>query len=124
MQVVSDSTSEGDEQVPPDLSEIKAIIELVNGPIMKALEHMQTAQDEMRKLIEQLSNKIVRLEERIAAVEKENIDLSKQLEEMRDEILDNQKRKFQQTIALQASILLMILGAFVTYFFTVILPQR
>lgn len=110
--------------MPPDLSEIKAIIELVNGPIMKALEHMQTAQDEMRKLIEQLSNKIVRLEERIAAVEKENIDLSKQLEEMRDEILDNQKRKFQQTIALQASILLMILGAFVTYFFTVILPQR
>ncbi len=122
-QGVSDSTLEEDELMPPDFAEIKAIIELVNGPISKTLEHMQSNQEELRRIVDLLSSRLVKMEERVAIVEKDNSELSKQITEVQENILEDQRKRFRQTIALQGFILGSILVAFLSYIIPVIVQS-
>ena len=100
---------------PQDLTELKAIIEMVNAPMQRSLDRSLTGQDELRRMIDHFMENLAKQEERVRAVEKDVADLYKKLDDIEKTILDHQQRKFKQTIAMQGTIILLVLGAFISY---------
>lgn len=100
-------------------ADITAIINLVNAPIARALE----AQEILRRQVEATSAIIAGLQERFRAMEKDIEDIQEKLEEVKNAIIASQERKFKQTIAIQATILLAILSAALAYIIPVIFQR-
>lgn len=108
---------------PIDLEEIKAIIEMVNLPMQRALERALAGQDELRREFSLLSNKQAKLEERVVVAEEDAKELSEQMEDLKKAILQHQQKGFKRTIALQAAVLSAILLPAVGYIVTLILQS-
>lgn len=108
---------------PHELNELKDIIEMVNLPLSQSIGHVLTSQDELRKLIVQITSDHAKLEERVVTAEKDVGELVKKMDELQQTILGNQQKNFKQTIAVQGAILLLILGAFISYIVPVVIQS-
>lgn len=108
---------------PHEVNELKALVEMVNAPLLQALNHALHAQEDMRRLIDQTSSMQAKLEERMVSLEKDVGDLYKKLDEIEEKIIEHQQKKFTQTIAIQGTVLLLILGAFISYIVPIILQS-
>lgn len=103
---------------PHELNELKDIIEMVNLPLIKSLERALASQDEQRKLIDRLNEKQVAQEERIKSVEEDATKIANKIDQLEENIIKDQKKRFTQVIATQAALLFLIIAGFIAYFFS------
>lgn len=99
---------------------------LLIDTLVKQLAVFQEGQENLRKyVVEQLTliqNELHKYssKEDMDDMEDKVSRIEKKIDDMQQKIIDNQQEKFRQTIQLQAAILLLIVGGFVTSFF---IPQ-
>jgi len=82
------------------------------------VKQIQGVQDGLEKLRSELHD--YALKEDINEMEDKVSRIEKKLDDMQQKIIENQEQKFKQTIQLQATILLLIVGGFITSYF---IPQ-
>jgi uncharacterized protein YpuA (DUF1002 family) len=88
--------------------------------LVKQVQSVQESQEKLRQFVmEQLKlmQSEYALKESVEEMGKDIDKITEKLEEIKETIIKNQEEKFKQTIALQAAILSLILGAFIASFF-------
>lgn len=88
--------------------------------LVKQIQAVQDSQEKLRQFVmDQLKNmqSEYALKESVEEMGEDIEKISDKLEEIKEQIIKNQEEKFKQTIALQAAILTLIIGAFITSFF-------
>ena len=103
---------------PQDLNQIKAIIEMVNARLIKSIDHAIAGQDELRKLIDRLSQERATQQERVKSVEEDVRHLSEKIDKLEENIINSQKKRFTQVIATQGALLFLIIAGFISYLFS------
>lgn len=99
---------------------------LLIDTLVKQLAVFQEGQENLRKyVVEQLTsiqNELhnYTLKEDMGDMEDKVSRIEKKLDDMQQKIIENQEQKFKQTIQVQATILLLIIGGFISSFF---IPQ-
>jgi peptidoglycan hydrolase CwlO-like protein len=104
-------------QIPDNLA---AVVDMLNTPIKHTLEN----QDALRKSVDELDRRVTRQEDKITVMERDFHELKSEIKGVKDQvdqvqknILKEQKDSSRRIIAIQATILLLVLGGFITYAF-------
>jgi small-conductance mechanosensitive channel len=97
----------------------KELILLIDA-LIKQIQTIQESQEKLRQFVMEqikLMQSEYALKEYVEEMGKDIEQITEKLEEIKETIIKNQEEKFKQTIALQAAILSLILGAFIASFF-------
>lgn len=112
--------------MPPVSPEILLLLENINKQIQQNSTLQETNRNFMQsqidamntaiKQVEEKNNEAMKtyVEEKIRMVDKDITELKKQLEEVKQTILDKQEERYKVMIRVQASIIFLVLGAIVT----------
>lgn len=102
---------------PPDITpEIAAILQILNAPLQQAL----AGQEALRKEVDGLSRELALQKERNNAMSEDLTQFEQRLDAMEDKIIASQQKAANRIIAFQSAILLLIIGAAITYYFAVL----
>jgi DNA anti-recombination protein RmuC len=107
--------------MPREIDEIRAIVELVTGPLTQQFSHTLANQENLQRLFEQMSAAYTRLEGKVKVAEDDVEKLSTQLSDLKESILENQQSKFKTVIRTQSAILMAIVLAIIGYMIPIIL---
>lgn len=88
--------------------------------LIKQIQAVQESQEALRQFVMQQLKTMQSEYALKESVEEMGHDIDKindKLEEIKESIIKNQEQKFKQTIAVQATVLFLIIGAFISSFF-------
>ncbi|HEX2613994.1 MAG TPA: hypothetical protein VHL10_00755 [Nitrososphaera sp.] len=111
-----------------DIAQLKAIIEMVTAPLQQQFAHTLAGQEELRRMFDGINTNQTRLEERVKMAEDDVAALSKQIDDLKETILNEQREKFKEqkdnlkkVIGTQAALLILVAGAIISTMIPVLL---
>jgi small-conductance mechanosensitive channel len=112
------------------IKDLSSLIAMLNIPVKQAID----VSEQNRRSLDEMARKMIIQEERLVRVADENkelrLELRERSKELKDQIsvleatlLTDQKKRTNMIIGSQATVLLLIVGAFITYIF-LFLPRH
>lgn len=104
--------------MPPEYKELSIVIDSLVKQVQMCLESLETFRTYVTNQLEIMraaNSEYVVAREKMKDMEKDMEDVKKQLEDVKQAILQNQEKRFARTIALQSTILLLLLGPALSY---------